>query len=75
MAVHCKKLVELATESAESAREMVKFHTDLAAGAAPARPKTAAAFDAGAGAPAPTPDGVKKLAAAAHSATDHHDDS
>jgi len=71
MGVHCKKLAELATDSAKTAREMVTYHTNLAAGAAPEAPKGAAAFDAGKGAPAPTSEELKRLAAAAHSASDH----
>jgi hypothetical protein len=71
MGVHCKKLAELATDSAKTAREMVTYHTDLAAGASPEAPKGAAAFDAGKGAPAPTPEEVKRLAAAAHTPSDH----
>ena len=72
MGVHCKKLAELATDSAKTAREMVTYHTDLAAGAKPEPPKGASAFDVGKGAPAPTPDDVKRLAAAAHNPSDHH---
>jgi hypothetical protein len=72
MGVHCKKLAELATASANTAREMVSYHKQLAAGTAPESPAGAAAFDAGKGAPAPTPDDVKKLAAAAHTPADHH---
>ena len=71
MGVHCKKLAELATDSAKTAREMVTYHTDLAAGAKPEPPKGASAFDTGKGASAPTPDDVKRLAAAAHSPSDH----
>ena len=71
MGLHCRKLAELATDSAKTAREMVSYHTDLAAGAAPEPPKGAAAFDAGKGAPAPTSDEVKRLAAAAHTPSDH----
>jgi hypothetical protein len=72
MSVHCKKLAEVATESAKTAREMVTYHTNLAAGAKAEPPKGAAAFDAGAGAPAPTPEEVKKLATAARTPADHH---
>ena len=71
MGLHCRKLAELATDSAKTAREMVTYHTDLAAGAAPEAPKGAAAFDAGKGAPAPTAEEVKRLAAAAHTPSDH----
>src|SRR5262245_21674226 len=47
MGLHCKKLAELATESANTAREMVTYHNDLAAGASPERPAGGAPFDAG----------------------------
>src|SRR4030095_4847050 len=72
MGVHCKKLAELATDSAKTAREMVTYHTDLAAGAIPEAPKGAAAFDARKGARAPTAEEVKRLATAAHTPSDHH---
>jgi hypothetical protein len=71
MAVHCKKLAELATESATMAREMVTYHNNLAASVASEAPKGAAAFDAGAGAPKPTTEEVKRLAASARTASDH----
>ena len=71
MGLHCRKLAELATESAKTAREVVTYHTDLAAGASPEPPRGAAAFDAGDGAPAPTPEELKRLAAAAHTPSDH----
>ncbi len=72
MGVHCKKLAELATDSAKTAREMVTYHTNLAAGAAAEAPKGASAFDAGKGAPVPTPEELKRIATAAHSPADHH---
>jgi hypothetical protein len=72
MRVHCTKLAELATESAKTSREMVTYHTNLAAGAAAVPPKGAAAFDAGAGAPAPTPEELKRLAARAKTPADQH---
>ena len=71
MSLHCRNLAELATDSAKTAREMVTYHADLAAGAAPEPPKGAAAFDAGKGAPAPTSEELKHLAAAAHTPSDH----
>jgi hypothetical protein len=71
MGLHCRKLAELATDSAKTAREMVTYHTNLAAGATPEPPKGTAAYDAGKGAPAPTPEEVKRLATAAHTPSDH----
>jgi hypothetical protein len=72
MRVHCKNLADLATASAKTAREMVTYHNNLAAGASPEPPKGAVAFDAGAGASAPTTEELKRLAAEAHTAADHH---
>jgi hypothetical protein len=71
MGVHCKKLADLATASANTAREMVTYYNNLAAGAAAEAPKEAAAFNAGAGAPAPTTEEMKRLAASAHTPADH----
>ena len=71
MAVHCKKLADLATESAKNAREMVTYHNNLAAGATAEAPKGAAAFDAGAGAPAPTTEELRRMAASARTPADH----
>jgi hypothetical protein len=70
MGIHCRKLADLATDSAKTAREMVTYHTDLAAAAKAEPPKGAAAFDAGKGAPAPTPEELKGLAGAAHTRSD-----
>lgn len=71
MSIHCRKLAEVATESANTAREMVTYHNNLAAGVAAEAPKGAAAFDAGAGAPAPTTEELKRLAASAGTPADH----
>jgi hypothetical protein len=71
MGTHCKKLADLATASANTAREMVTYYNNLAAGAAAEAPKGAAAFNAGAGAPAPTTEEMKRLAASAHTPADH----
>lgn len=72
MRLHCKKLAELATDSAKTSREMVTYHSNLAAGAAAEPPKGGAAFDAGAGAPPPTTEELKRLATGAHTPSDHH---
>jgi hypothetical protein len=71
MGVHCKKLADLAKESANTAREMVTYYNNLAAGAAAEAPRGAATFNAGAGAPAPTTEELKRLAASAHTPADH----
>jgi len=71
MGLHCKRLADLATTSATTAREMVTYHNNLAARAAAEAPKGAAAFDAGAGAPAPTTEELKRLAASARTPAEH----
>jgi hypothetical protein len=71
MSIHDRRLAELATESANIAREMAIYHTDLAAGATPELPKGGAAFDAGKGAPAPTAEELTRLAAKARNPSDH----
>jgi hypothetical protein len=72
MGLHCKNLADLAIASANTAREMVGYHNNLAAGASPEPPKETAAFDVGAGAPAPTTEELKRLAAEARTPADHH---
>jgi hypothetical protein len=71
MGVHCKKLADLATTSANTAHEMVTYYNNLAAGAAAEAPKGSAPFSAGAGAPAPTTEELKRLATSAHTPADH----
>jgi len=72
LAVHCKRLSEIATQSAAAAREMASYHDKLAAGASPGVPRDAARFDSGKGAPAPTATDLHRLATAAHTPADHH---
>jgi len=71
MSIHDRRRAELATESANTAREMATYHTNLAAGAIPELPKGGAAFDAGKGAPAPSAEELTRLAAAARNPSDH----
>ena len=71
MGVHCKRLADLATTSANTAREMVTYYNNLAAGAAAEAPKGSGPFNAGAGAPAPTTEELKRLAASARTPADH----
>lgn len=68
---HCERLAKLATESAAAARELARYHSDLAGGKAAVVPKGAAALHAGHGAPAPTPADLQKLARTARTRTDH----
>jgi len=72
LAIHCKRLSEIATQSAVAAREMASYHDKLAAGASPAVPKDAARLDSGKGAPAPTATDLHGLATAAHMPAEHH---
>jgi hypothetical protein len=69
---HCKRLATLNKQSAETLRELAAYHEKRAAGAAAAVPKGAARFQAGAGAPEPSDDELKALAARANTPADHH---
>jgi len=68
---HCARLATLATESATAARELVKYHRDLAGGKAAVVPKGAAALQGGKGAPEPTADQLHQMAMAARTRADH----
>ncbi|HEY1304272.1 MAG TPA: hypothetical protein VGF24_12015 [Vicinamibacterales bacterium] len=72
IAPHCARLADLATEEATAAREMARYHEQLAAGANATTPKEAAAFHAGKGAPEPTKADVHQLAMMARTPADHH---
>ena len=69
---HCKRLAELNRQSADTLRELSAYHAKRAAGAAATAPKGAAQFHAGAGAPEPSDDELKALAARASTPADHH---
>ena len=69
---HCKRLATLNKQSAATLRELAAYHEKRAAGAAATLPKGAARFQGGAGAPEPSDDEVKALAARATTPTDHH---
>lgn len=68
---HCERLASLAAESSGAAREMAKYHRDLAGGAAAVVPKGAAAFQGGKGAPEPTEHDLHHLATTAKTRADH----
>ena len=68
---HCVRLATFATESATAARELVKYHRDLAGGKAAVVPKGAAALQGGRGAPDPTADQLHHLAMMARTRADH----
>ena len=69
---HCKRLAVLASDEAKAAREMAKYHEQLAAGATAPAPKNAAVFQGGKGAPEPTAGDLHHLAMMARTAADHH---
>lgn len=68
---HCERLASLAAESSSAAREMAKYHRDLAGGAAAVAPKGAAVFQGGKGAPEPTEHDLHHLAMTAKTRADH----
>jgi predicted ribosome quality control (RQC) complex YloA/Tae2 family protein len=69
---HCKRLATLNKESAVTLRELAAYHEKRAAGTAAPLPKGAARFQAGAGAPEPSDDALRALAARASTPADHH---
>jgi len=71
MSVHCKRLADLNTQSATTARELAAFHEKLAAGAAAVMPPGAEKFRAGAGAREPNKKDLTALAARANTPADH----
>lgn len=68
---HCERLTALATDSATAARELSKYHRDLAGGKAAVVPKGASALQGGKGAPDPTADQLHHLAMMARTRADH----
>jgi hypothetical protein len=72
-AAHCRRLAELATESAATVRQLAAHHERLAAGIPSEVPEDSARFEAGEGAPEPTNSELRKLAASARTPADHRD--
>jgi hypothetical protein len=72
MSAHCKRLADLNTQSATELRELATYHQKLAAGATAAPPAGSARFEGGAGAPVPTDQELKAMAAKASTPADHH---
>jgi hypothetical protein len=68
---HCDRLAKLAGDSAGAARELAKYHRDLAGGKAAVLPKGAAALQGGKGAPDPTAEQLHHLAMMARTRADH----
>ena len=71
MSIHCRRLAELRTESAQTLRELAGYHAKLAQGVAVTAPPAGAPFEAGAGAPAPTEAELNALAAKASTPAEH----
>jgi hypothetical protein len=67
---HCDRLAKLAGDSATAARELAKYHRDLAGGKAAVLPKGAAALQGGKGAPDPTAEQLHHLAMMARTRAD-----
>ena len=72
MSAHCKRLADLNTQSATALRELAAYHQKLAAGAPATATTTAARFEGGAGAPAPTDQELNAMAANASTPAEHH---
>jgi hypothetical protein len=71
MSAHCKELAGLNTQAATTVRELATYHQKLAAGAAATAPTAGARFEGGAGAPEPTDQELKALAAKAGTPAEH----
>jgi hypothetical protein len=72
MSGHCKQLAQLNTQSATTLRELATYHRGLATGVASAPPATGSRFESGGGAPRPTDQELRALAAKADTPADHH---
>ena len=71
MSAHCKQLADLNTKSATELRELATYHQQLASGATATPPTGGARFEGGAGAPRPTDQELKAMAAKAGTPDDH----
>jgi hypothetical protein len=71
MSAHCKQLADLNTKSATELRELATYHQKLASGAPATPPAWGGRFEGGAGAPVPTEQELKAMAAKASSPADH----
>jgi hypothetical protein len=68
---HCARLAVLNTESAATLRELAAHHERLALGVPSTAPAESARFEHGEGAPAPTDQELRALAARARTPADH----
>jgi hypothetical protein len=71
MSAHCRQLASLNTQAAATLRELAEYHGTLGAGVPAAAPRGGAPFQAGAGAPEPTEQELKALAAKASTPAEH----
>jgi hypothetical protein len=71
MSAHCKELAALNTQAATTVSELATYHQKLASGAAATAPTAGAPFERGAGAPKPTDQELKALAAKAGTPAEH----
>jgi hypothetical protein len=71
MSAHCKELAALNTQAATTVSELATYHQKLASGAAATAPTAGARFEGGAGAPEPTDQELKALAAKAGTPAEH----
>ncbi|OFW40618.1 MAG: hypothetical protein A3F70_13985 [Acidobacteria bacterium RIFCSPLOWO2_12_FULL_67_14] len=68
---HCARLAEINTQSAVTLRELARHHAALAGGMPSTTPDNAGRFENGEGAPAPTDDELRVMAARAKTPSDH----
>jgi hypothetical protein len=71
MSAHCKELATLNRQAATAVSELATYHEKLASGAAATAPTSGARFEAGAGAPEPSGQELKALAAKAGTPAEH----
>jgi hypothetical protein len=71
MSAHCKRLADLNTQFATTARELVTYHKKLAVGIPATPPSDSGRLGGGAGAPAPTERELNALAAKASTPAEH----
>jgi hypothetical protein len=71
MSAHCKRLADLNTQFATTARELVAYHEKLAVGIPATPPRDSRRLAGGAGAPEPTERELNALAAKASTPAEH----
>ena len=72
MSAHCKHLADLNAKSATELRDLAAYHQKRASGVTATPPASGARFEGGAGAPAPTEQELRAMAAKASSPAEHH---